>query len=103
MDNRFFILPMELKPDLLERDLLKCLSFSWSEHFNKRDYEGDWKVISLRSASGSVHDASSHPDVPFQDTSLMSECSYFRAIVENLACEKEAVRLLRLAPGSRIH
>lgn len=84
-------------------DLALCVSGEWLQHFNSRDYTGSWTSISLRSASGNAQDIYAHPDTEnYRDTPLMQKCSYFREIIDSFKCRKEAVRLLRLAPGSII-
>lgn len=103
MMNSFFRISVPLDQHRLEADLAICLSRAWTQHFNTRDYDGDWNVISLRSTSGAESDIISHPEVPFRDTPLMEACAYFKEVAAALQCEKESIRLLRLAPGSKIH
>ena len=72
-------------------------------HHNTNDYSGNWTCLALRSPSGQVKDTYAHSaGSVFTDTELMDKCSYFREIINLFKCEKETVRLLRLAPGSRI-
>ncbi len=103
MDNRFFKLPFHFDAGRLRQDLDTCVALSWPQHFNKRDYEGSWTSIALRSATGQESDIrtiSAHSS--WIDTPLLSQCPYFQEIMSVLAFEKETVRLLALAPGSRI-
>ncbi|AFD07705.1 aspartyl/asparaginyl beta-hydroxylase domain-containing protein [Solitalea canadensis] len=100
--NDFFRLPFFFDEDKLVKDLEKCLSLNWTDHFNQRDYNGDWKSISLRSISGNITDANAHPGAEYKDTALLQQCSYFAEVIESINCEKEAIRLLSLTPGSII-
>lgn len=87
----------------LHKELKYCLNKQWPLHFNDFDYEGDWRSISLRSASGNMDDIFAHSgDKGYVDTPLMAEVDYIRSIVDSWKCEKESVRLLALSPGSII-
>lgn len=98
----FLQLPLQVDLEGLRKDLAHCLLQTWPEHFNTRDYSGSWKVIALRSPSGSMHNAYAHGD-QFQDVPLLQECPAVLAFLHQLECPLEAVRMLRLAPGSQIH
>jgi len=101
--NDLFALPLELDEQKLTADLITCLNAQWKEHFNTRDYSGSWTAIALRSQSGNAQDiVANNSELPFVNTSLLEECSYFRSVLDQLHCEKETVRLLRLEPGSVI-
>jgi hypothetical protein len=87
----------------LHQELKHCLNKQWPLHFNNFDYEGDWRSISLRSASGNVDDIFAHSgDLDYVDTPLMAEVGYIRSVVNSWKCKKESVRLLALSPGSII-
>src|ERR1700741_5126611 len=99
--NNAFRFPLQLSNEKLENDLTVCLRESWKEHFNARDYSGEWSAIALRSQTGSGQDIYARvSEAPFADTPLMEKCAYFREIVNGFQFEKETVRLLRLKPGS---
>lgn len=101
--NSFFRLPINIDEQKLNADLHICLNAQWKEHFNTRDYSGSWTAIALRSQSGNAQDIVANvSELPFVDTSLLKECSYFNEILKQLKFEKETVRLLRLEPGSVI-
>ncbi len=103
MDNRFFTLPFTFAVTELRHDLETCQRLVWQQHFNQRDYAGRWTSIALRSASGQINDiVAPLGDHAFMDTPLLGQCPYFQAILNQLACSKETVRLLSLAPGSFI-
>lgn len=87
----------------LHQELKHCLEKKWPLHFNNFDYQGDWRSISLRSGSGAADDIYAHSgNVVYKDTPLMAETPYLSSIIDSWKCEKEAVRLLALAPGSII-
>jgi hypothetical protein len=103
MKNRFFKLPFSFHLPELLHDLDICLRGEWPKHHNTNDYAGSWTSLALRSPSGNIYDTYAHaPNDVFMNTGLMEKCSYFRMIVDSFECKKETVRLLRLAPGSRI-
>ena len=102
MDNRFFPLPFSFDVEKLKADLALCEAQHWALHFNPNDYAGDWTGISLRSTSGAATDIKTIALNGFQDTPLLQQCGYFRQVLDSLHFEKEAVRLLALAPGSTI-
>lgn len=87
----------------LQQELDHCLKMNWPLHFNNFNYEGEWRSISLRSASGVADDIYAHSgEVVYKNTPLMAELEYIRSIVDSWKCEKESVRLLSLVPGSII-
>ncbi|ATP57440.1 aspartyl beta-hydroxylase [Pedobacter ginsengisoli] len=87
----------------LQQELQSCLEQEWPLHFNTRDFDGTWKSISLRSASGSATDIYAHPNLSTHlDTPLLDNTPYIKEILDSWQCEKENVRLLALSPGSHI-
>lgn len=86
----------------LQTELAEVLKEEWPLHFNTRDFNGDWRSISLRSASGQNKDIYAHPDGTYQDTPALALMPYVKEILNSWKCDKEAVRLLSLAPGSLI-
>lgn len=102
-DNKFLLLPFSFDKEKLLRDLDICIREEWPLHHNTNDYTGNWTSLALRSPSGKVEDTYAHSaNSMFTDTELMEKCSYFREIVNMFECDKETIRLLRLAPGSMI-
>lgn len=102
--NHSFRLPLQLDPARLAADTERCLRSPWVKHVNQQVYRGEWTSIALRSSSGGAADILSVPDAEgYRDTPLLAECPYFRDVVASFACEKESIRLLRLAAGSVIH
>jgi len=87
---------------LLEADLAIALEQNWHNHYNASDYSGDWKIIALRSENGNESSITAKDSNNYQDTELLSHCLYFKQILEGFQCEKQAVRLMQLAPQSKI-
>jgi quercetin dioxygenase-like cupin family protein len=89
--------------DRLQAELAGVLKEEWPLHFNTRDFNGDWRSISLRSASGESNDIYAHPsNAGYKDTPVLKLMPYVKEILDSWECEKESVRLLSLAPGSLI-
>jgi hypothetical protein len=88
---------------LLSRDLSVCENEKWKDHFNTRDYSGDWNSIALYSATGGQNDILTESASGFKPTKLLAGSPYFSEVLDGFKFEKESVRLLRLAPGSIIH
>ncbi|MEO7978194.1 aspartyl/asparaginyl beta-hydroxylase domain-containing protein [Flavobacterium sp.] len=95
-------LPIYFSIEKLQKELAICENDLWTPHFNTNRYEGNWTSVSLRSQSGMVNDITSFANTEHKNTSLLDRCSYFKEIMDWFECEKEAVRLLRLGPGSEI-
>jgi hypothetical protein len=99
-------LPLSFDPDRLARDLDALSSVDWIAHFVKQNYEGDWSVIPLRGVAGATHPVmmiySDPAATRFEDTPMLALCPYFREVLGAFDCEVQAVRLMRLTPGSVI-
>jgi hypothetical protein len=95
-------LPFRFDVPGLVHDLATCTASEWKQHFNVADYSGRWTSIALYSVSGNATDIHTHGDT-FRPTALLSSCPYFTEVLGHFQCEKEAVRLLNLGPGSVIH
>ncbi len=104
MKNIFFKLPFTFSEKLLVSNLQICDQYQYTPHFNTADYDGDWTSISLRSPSGEMDNIWAHSanTKAYKDTLLMEKCHYFKEVVDTFQCEKESVRLLKLAPHSKI-
>lgn len=109
MDARFpdrLRLPLEFEPALLAADMANFSSRQWIEHFVKRNYDGDWSVIALRGPAGATHPVQMiHSDPScsdYEDTPALAGSLYFQEVLGAFACPLQAVRLMRLAPGSVI-
>ena len=99
-------LPFTFDRDRLAADLRRLSSTPWIDHFVKQNYQGDWGVIPLRGPVGArhpVHMIYSNPTATaFEDTPMLADCRYFRAVLDSFACPLQAVRLMRLTAGSII-
>jgi len=93
--------PVALKADL---DLLK--DSDWINHFVTQNYDGNWDIVPLRGPAGETHPirmAYSDPSATeFEDTPFLSQCKYFKTVLDALPFELHAVRLMSLSPGSKI-
>ena len=76
----------------------------WLLHYNTRDYDGDWRIIALKSVAGDKYKIFSPFEIqePTQYTEHMNKAPYFKEVLDTLQCEKTTVRLMRLKPGARI-
>jgi quercetin dioxygenase-like cupin family protein len=83
-------------------ELEDVLKEEWPLHFNTRDFNGDWRSISLRSGTGDSKDIYAHADGTYKDTPVFAKMPYIKEITDAWQCEKESIRLLSLAPGSVI-
>lgn len=100
-------LPFTFDRDRLAADLRLITAAPWIGHFVKQNYQGDWSAIPLRCPAGARHPIrmiySDPAATAFEDTPMLADCGYFRAVLESFACPLRAVRLMRLTPGSIIN
>lgn len=79
---------------------------AWIRHFVPDHYRGDWSVLPLRAPADAVHpimQITSPPDCDnWVETSHLDACPAMRSALNLLHCEVNAVRLMRLGPGSEI-
>jgi hypothetical protein len=102
-------LPLSFDPVGLAADLGRidaAAAEEWTPHFVERNYRGDWSALALRAPVGAVHPImriASNPDCrDWEDTALLRACPHHAAALATFRCPLEAVRLMRLAPGSAI-
>jgi hypothetical protein len=99
-------LPFAFDRDLLAADLRRLSSSQWIAHFVTQNYQGDWSVMPLRAQAGARHPVqmiySDPTATAFEDTPMLAECRYLRTVLDTFACPLQAVRLMRLTPGSVI-
>lgn len=100
------LLPLAFDPAQLAADMAAISAGSWIAHFVKQNYDGDWSVIPLRGSAGARHPVQmiySDPTCPaYADTPLLAAAPYLRDVLSRFACPLQAVRLMRLSPGSLI-
>jgi hypothetical protein len=99
-------LPLAFDPKRLAADMATVAAAGWTAHFVKQNYDGDWSVIPLRGPAGARHPIQMIYSDPgctdFADAPLLAATPYFREVLAGFACALQAVRLMRLAPGSVI-
>lgn len=99
-------LPMRFDPDRLAGELQALSTVAWIKHFVAQNYEGDWSVIPLRGKAGATHPVMMIYSDPacrdFADTPMLEACPYYREVLATFKAPLQAVRLMRLAPGSVI-
>jgi|SRR6185369_3481494 len=109
LDARFpdrLRLPLEFDPQRLKADMANLSRETWIAHFVQQNYDGDWSVIPLRGPAGAAHPVQMIYSDPtrsdFADTPMLLGSPYFQEVLGALACPLQAVRLMRLTPGSVI-
>jgi len=98
-------LPFDFDPQRLQADLESALCESWTPHFNRDYYHGDWSGLALRAVKGALdplHSNERHSPESFADAPVLDRCEYFREALAAFQCPLKAVRLLRLRAGSII-
>ena len=99
-------LPIHFEPAGLQSDLTGLVDSDWIEHFVKQNFEGDWSVLPLRARAGATHPVMQIYSDPgatdYVDTPLLDRCPYIRQALAALDFPLQAVRLMRLTPGSVI-
>ena len=99
-------LPFAFDHGLLAADLQPLQASQWTRHFVTENYQGDWSVIALRGPAGARHPIqmiySDPTATAFEDTPMLAACPYYRTVLDSFACPLQAVRLMRLTPGSVI-
>ena len=99
-------LPLDFDPVRLRADLDALIDTPWTEHFVRQNYEGDWSVLPLRCTKGATHPVmqiySDPTATDYEDTALLARSPYFQEVLAAFRCPLQAVRLMRLTPGSII-
>ena len=86
----------------LQAELDGIVSEEFVPHFNTQYYTGDWSAVPLRSVGGKARHIYPDPTAKtaFADAPLLERCTYVREILAHFQCPQQAVRFLRLKPGS---
>lgn len=97
-------LPFTFDPDRLKADLAIALHHPWIQHYNQRDYSGNWNVLSLYAPGGESSSIYASPNShnAVEPTEVLLECSYFKEVLDVFDFEKIIVRLMRLEAGAQI-
>lgn len=99
-------LPLRFDAEAMRRDLERLDAGDWLPHFVRENYQGAWDVLPLRAPAGARHPIETIYSDPssavFVDTPLLARCPYLQTVLAAFACPLQAVRLMRLKPGSAI-
>jgi Aspartyl/Asparaginyl beta-hydroxylase len=99
-------LPLTFDVQRLQDDLERLRGATWTEHFVRQNYDGDWSVIPLRASASATHPIqmifSDPTATAFVDCPALAATPYIREVLAAFACPLRCVRLMRLTPGSRI-
>jgi len=99
-------LPLDFDPARLAADMAAIAGGGWIAHFVTQNYDGDWSIIPLRAQAGAAHPVQmiySNPAATvFEDLPVLGAAPYLCAVLDAFSCPLQAVRLMRLAPGSLI-
>ncbi|MCW3122677.1 MAG: aspartyl/asparaginyl beta-hydroxylase protein, partial [Flavipsychrobacter sp.] len=100
---RYLKLPFRFPVEQMQQEV-SAIAAGWKAHYNKRDYEGSWTALPLRSVNGDMGNviADGGEASAFKDTSLMDQCPTLKMVADTLQCDKNAIRLLNLQPGAII-
>ena len=91
----------------MQQEVAQLEAQLWQQHYNRQHYAGEWTVLSLRSIQGradtvvAVHAGASAANV-YEDAALLQRCPYLQSVLRFFACEKTAVRLMKLHAGAEI-
>ena len=99
-------LPLAFDAQAMAADVARLEAEDWIAHFVEQNYDGDWSVIPLRGKAGATHPVmmiySDAACRDFADTPFLDACPAIRAALAAFRCPLQAVRLMRLGPGSII-
>lgn len=99
-------LPFAFDPVRLKADLAALHADPWYGHSVPQNYSGHWDVLALRAAAGETHPVRiivvPAGTTKFADQPALARCPYVREVLAAFACPLQAVRLMRLTPGSVI-
>lgn len=98
-------LPVAFDAARLCEDLAR-IDADWIDHLVRQNYEGNWSVLPLRHSAGATHPVmmiySDPTATEFVDGPLLAHTPYLREVLAQFECPLQAVRLMRLTPGSVI-
>ena len=97
-------LALNFSAERMQAETLGIGPDEWVPHYETRDFEGDWSGVALRAIGGKAANLRTFPGAGplYEFTPLLQRCPYFQEVLGHFQCPLNAVRLLRLAPGSRI-
>jgi hypothetical protein len=99
-------LSLSFAPERPAEDVARFSDGDWIGHFSTQNYDGRWDVLPLRAPAGATHPVLQIVTTPgakaFCDTALLASSPHLREVLAAFACPLRSVRLMRLAPGSRL-
>lgn len=97
-------LPLNFDAAALQSELAAVEPQEWVEHYNKNDFEGDWRGVALRALGGQTGNLRAIPgaQILYEDTPLLKRSPVFAQVLSSFQCPIGTARLLTLAPGSVI-
>ncbi|HEX8379070.1 MAG TPA: aspartyl/asparaginyl beta-hydroxylase domain-containing protein [Allosphingosinicella sp.] len=99
-------LPLEFDTGPLLEEVAAIPSEDWIRQPFKSNYEGAWDVVPLLAAAGEIHPLRliyANPSATrFLPTRWLDAMPAFEAALARFECPLRSVRLMRLAPGSKI-
>ena len=102
--TKYLKLPFQFDEKRLVADLESIIENQWIPHFNKRDYDGEWKSIALFAKGGDATNifAFQNDNTAIIETPILNSCSYIKEVIEHFKCALLSFRLLRLNVGAKI-
>jgi hypothetical protein len=99
-------LPFSIDLPGLRDDLARLGDGEWTKHYVPQHYSGDWSALALRAPAGATHPilriAANPGTSEWEPTQWLDRSPNFKRLLSQLLCDLEAVRLMRLSPGSSI-
>jgi hypothetical protein len=100
------LLPLHFDVPRMQADLARLEAGEWMEHFVKQNFDGNWSIVPLRGPAGAIHPVMMMYSDPgcrhFADTPFLRRCEYFPKVIAAFPFPLDAVRLMKLTPGSVI-
>lgn len=103
MKTRYLRLPFRFDLARLRADLDAIAPGEWLDHHNTAAYSKGWRCVPLRSVRGRSDHIVAQDSAEYADTPILARCPFFRLVMDTFECEKLSVRLMAMAPGTRIH
>lgn len=98
-------LPLRFDAEKMLQDTRRIEARYWTPHFNRDEYTGVWDGVALLARGGDP--SRLYPgledEAGFGPTPVLAECPYLAEVLGAFRCRLASARLLRLAPGARIH
>lgn len=101
--TKYLKLPFQFDEKLLREDLSSISSKHWNPQIYKMNYNGEWTSIALISKGG-TNDNFAYADFSddTKETEILSNCPYFKNVINHFKCPMISVRLLKLCAHSEI-